>query len=91
MDSYSIIPKTECAHIGLSFSQKDSLLYVYEVVTVIAVEETKNKPSSTLTVAAPDGSNDSATEVFDESNYRDSILPEIISDASNDNQHLVEF
>ncbi|VDP82854.1 unnamed protein product [Schistosoma mattheei] len=91
MDSYSIIPKTECAHSGLFCSQKDSILYIYQIVAVIADEETKNKPSSTLNVSAPDGSHDSETEVFDESNYRDSILPENIWESIDDNQHLVQF
>ncbi|VDP05061.1 unnamed protein product [Schistosoma mattheei] len=55
-------------------------------IVAVTAHETENKSSSTLNAAAPNGSHHSATEVSDESNYRDSFLPENMSDASNDGQ-----
>ncbi|VDP50096.1 unnamed protein product [Schistosoma mattheei] len=56
MDSNPIIPETACANNDLSSSQKDDvLLNVHEIVSVTAHEETENKSSSTLNVAAPNG------------------------------------
>ncbi|VDP62226.1 unnamed protein product [Schistosoma curassoni] len=79
-DSNFIIPETACADSDLSSSQTDALLNGHRIVSV-TTHETENKSSSTLNVAAPNGSHHSATEVFDESNYRDSLLPENTSDA----------
>ncbi|VDO54847.1 unnamed protein product [Schistosoma margrebowiei] len=87
MDSNSIIPETACADSDLSYSQTDALLNVRRIVAVTA-HETENKSSSTLNATAPNGSHHSAKDVSDKSNYRDSLLPENMSDASNDDQKL---
>ncbi|VDO95145.1 unnamed protein product [Schistosoma margrebowiei] len=63
------------------------MLNVHRIVAVTA-HESVNKSSSTLNAAALNGSHHIATEVSDESNYRDSLLPENISDASYDDQKL---
>ncbi|VDP18971.1 unnamed protein product [Schistosoma margrebowiei] len=86
-DSNSIVPETACADSDLSSSQSDALLNVHRIFAVTA-HETGNKSGSTLNVAAPNESHHSATEVFDKSNYRDSLLPENMLDASNDDQKL---
>ncbi|VDP37107.1 unnamed protein product [Schistosoma mattheei] len=85
MDSNSIISETVCADSDLSSSQTVALLNVHRIVAVTA-HETENKSSSTLNPAAPNRSHHSATEVSDESNYRDSLSPENMSDASDDDQ-----
>ncbi|VDO91507.1 unnamed protein product [Schistosoma margrebowiei] len=83
MDSNCIIAETACADSDLSSSQTDALTNVHRIVA-ITPHETENKSSSTLNTNAPNGSHHSATEVSDESYYRDSLLPENKSDASND-------
>ncbi|CAH8559936.1 unnamed protein product [Schistosoma bovis] len=87
MDSNSIIPKTACADGDLSSSQTHSLVNAHRIVA-ITTHETENKSSSTLNTTASNGSHQSATDVFDKSYYQDSLLPENMSDASNDDQKL---
>ncbi|VDP20433.1 unnamed protein product [Schistosoma margrebowiei] len=61
MNSNPIILETACANNDLSSSQKDdALLSVHEIVAVTAHEQTENKWSSTLNVAALNGAHLSA-------------------------------
>ncbi|VDO78902.1 unnamed protein product [Schistosoma margrebowiei] len=85
MGSNPINPEPTCTDSNVSSSQKDSLLNVHGIFAVIT-HETEKKLSSTLNAAAPNGSHHPATDVSVESNYRDSLLPENKSDASNDGQ-----
>ncbi|VDP62752.1 unnamed protein product [Schistosoma curassoni] len=62
------------------------LLNAHEIIAVPAQKETENKSSSTLNAAATNGSHHLAIAVSDESYYRDSLKPENMSDASNDDQ-----
>ncbi|CAH8582527.1 unnamed protein product [Schistosoma intercalatum] len=87
MDSNSIIPKTACADGDLSSSQTHSLANAHRIVA-ITTHETENKSISTLNTTSSNGSHQSATDVFDKSYYQDSLLPENMSDASNDDQKL---
>ncbi|CAH8673510.1 unnamed protein product [Schistosoma bovis] len=85
MDSNSIIPKTACADGDLSSSQTHSPVNGHRIVA-ITTHETENKSSSTLNTTASNGSHQSATDVFDKSYYQDSLLPENVFHASNNNQ-----
>ncbi|VDP50264.1 unnamed protein product [Schistosoma mattheei] len=84
---FATIPEKAYADSDLSSSKTDSLLNVHTIVSITA-HETENKSSSTLNAASPNGSHHSATEVSDEPNYRDSLLPENKSHASNNDQKL---
>ncbi|VDP46817.1 unnamed protein product [Schistosoma mattheei] len=85
MGSNLIVPETPCTNTGLSSSQKDDvLLNAHEIIAVSAQKQKDNKLRSTLNAAAPNGSHHSATAVSDDSYYRDSLIPENMSDASND-------
>ncbi|VDP64023.1 unnamed protein product [Schistosoma mattheei] len=66
--------------------EDDVILNAHKFVAVPAHKETENKSGSILNPAVPNGPQHSATGVSDESYYRDSLLPENMTDASNDDQ-----
>ncbi|VDO73794.1 unnamed protein product [Schistosoma mattheei] len=88
MVSNPIAFETLCTNTGLSSSQEDDFsLNAHKLIAVPAHKETENKWGSILNPAVPNGPHHSATEVFDESNYRDShVLPGNIYHALDNNQ-----
>ncbi|VDP73728.1 unnamed protein product [Schistosoma curassoni] len=79
------VPET-CTDSDVSSSQEDLSLNAHKLIAVPAHNGTGNKSCSTLNPAVSNGPHHSTSGDSDESYYLDSLVPENVLDASNDDQ-----